>query len=742
MEPQGTFEFGPFRLDPPQQQLLDRGKPVPLTPKAFATLVVLVRNHGRLVSKEELLQSVWPDAFVEESTLAQNIFRLRRLLGDDGDAPLYIETIPKRGYRFIAPVSVPAPVELRLPPTSVPPYPVVLRGSAEPALDHSESRTSNLIVLDPASSTRRKRRLYVWVTASLVAIAAATLVFATIWPREIAPRVLRSSQLTTFGRAADPLAVGSDRLFIGVRTGGLRQLAQIAAFPSNPAANEPLVLPTTLPRPHIYDVSSDGSQLLLGASESADEERPLWIMPSTGGAPRRVGNLTATGAAFSPDGSRIVYGTSAALYLCGLDGSSPRLLANTLGTPLFPRWSPDARVIRYTLEDDNQQASSIWEVSAAGGPPHPLLPALSLPSDRWGAGYSFGSWTRDGRYFFFVVGHNAGNVRDNSIWVRRESSGFLADESVPRQIFVSPLLSSPPVPSRDGKRLFFTAHQEDRQVMKYDLGAKRLVPFLDGASVSSLSYSPDNAWIAYVSFPNNVLWLARGDGSHSIRLVDDPALPFSPVFSPDGSRIAFHDARDKRGSSLAIVPRDGGLALTLTHGDDSSASWFPDGQSILYLHRTPASESDPDPPGIYRIAISSGGKTRIPGSEDKTDPTLSPDARFIAAPSENGRSLHLFNFASQRWTEIATGAFLRYPRWSRDSRYLYFQDYYQGSEQPVYRIGVPDGKPEKVVSADDFQRSDVFHGYLFHTLAPDGSPIVSLLRNKSDVFALDLDLPK
>ena len=103
-EKQGFYEFGPFRLDPAQQQLFEDGKPVSLTPKAFDTLLTLVRNHGRLVSKEELLQIVWPDAFVEESTLAQNVFRLRKLLGNGTADTLYIETVPKRGYRFIAPV--------------------------------------------------------------------------------------------------------------------------------------------------------------------------------------------------------------------------------------------------------------------------------------------------------------------------------------------------------------------------------------------------------------------------------------------------------------------------------------------------------------------------------------------------------------------------------------------------------------------------------------------------------------
>ncbi|HVN45745.1 MAG TPA: winged helix-turn-helix domain-containing protein [Steroidobacteraceae bacterium] len=89
-ENEGCYEFGPFRLDPAQQQLSAGGKPVALTPKAFATLLLLVRNSGRLVSKEELLKAVWPDVIVEEATIAQNIFRLRKVPGDAADgAPLH-----------------------------------------------------------------------------------------------------------------------------------------------------------------------------------------------------------------------------------------------------------------------------------------------------------------------------------------------------------------------------------------------------------------------------------------------------------------------------------------------------------------------------------------------------------------------------------------------------------------------------------------------------------------------------
>ena len=98
------YEFGDFRLETSERLLRHRGNPVPLTPKAFETLLVLVERSGRLVEKDELMKEVWADAFVEEANLARNIWTLRKVLGDDNREHRYIETVPKRGYRFVAPV--------------------------------------------------------------------------------------------------------------------------------------------------------------------------------------------------------------------------------------------------------------------------------------------------------------------------------------------------------------------------------------------------------------------------------------------------------------------------------------------------------------------------------------------------------------------------------------------------------------------------------------------------------------
>ncbi len=144
-----VYAFGPFRLDARQRLLFRGSEVVSLTPKAAETLLALVAQHGQVVDKGELMKLVWPDTFVEEGGLARNISLLRKTLGDDVDGANYIETIPKRGYRFVAPVSEAPTKDASVPPS--PPSP------AEPA------------------PFQRRRRWLVPVLAVLLAAVPAVL---------------------------------------------------------------------------------------------------------------------------------------------------------------------------------------------------------------------------------------------------------------------------------------------------------------------------------------------------------------------------------------------------------------------------------------------------------------------------------------------------------------------------------------------------------------------------------------
>ena len=160
MDAIGTvYEFGPFRLDPKNRQLLRVGEPIALTPKVFDALVVLVESRGRLVLKDDILKAVWPDTFVTESNLTQVVFTLRKALGERGGERHYIVTIPKRGYRFGAHIQQ---IEREDPP---PPQPT-LAGEAP------------VNAVQPGTARPRRRRLtsaaaVIGITAVLGALHAS-----------------------------------------------------------------------------------------------------------------------------------------------------------------------------------------------------------------------------------------------------------------------------------------------------------------------------------------------------------------------------------------------------------------------------------------------------------------------------------------------------------------------------------------------------------------------------------------
>src|SRR6516225_5596671 len=122
------YEFGPFVLDTAQHALLRNGEPVPLTPKTYDTLLVLVQNSGRMLSKEELMNTLWPDRFVEESNLTQQISVIRKALAESPGEHRYIVTVPGRGYRFAAAVRGRCNEEVEMIVGDRPPSEVVIEG--------------------------------------------------------------------------------------------------------------------------------------------------------------------------------------------------------------------------------------------------------------------------------------------------------------------------------------------------------------------------------------------------------------------------------------------------------------------------------------------------------------------------------------------------------------------------------------------------------------------------------------
>ncbi len=183
------YEFGSFRLDPQERLLWRAGKIVWLTPKAFDTLLALLEKSGQLLSKDELMERVWPHTYVEEANLAQNISTLRKALSESTDGIKYIETLPRRGYRFIAPVQkVPVTPEVMQVGADSP-----IPAAATPALPEQYQPPTPTTEALPAKPPRRKA--FFAGLAILLVLLVAGIIFTAKWRAEKTQQVRRLAVL-------------------------------------------------------------------------------------------------------------------------------------------------------------------------------------------------------------------------------------------------------------------------------------------------------------------------------------------------------------------------------------------------------------------------------------------------------------------------------------------------------------------------------------------------------------------
>lgn len=709
--PVNHLEFGPFLMDVRQRLLLREGKPVPLSPKAFDLLLVLAQRSGQVVLKDDLMSQVWPDTFVEESNLGQHVFQLRKALGD----PSYIVTVPGRGYQF-------APSVRAIPVTDS--SATVLEPSSSSGVVPETTRS-------PTSGSRFRSRFLIAAVAGVVVILGIAAVTIQLRP---SPRMLRVRQITHSGRIEPYGKVLSDgsRLYFTERRGGTDTLAEVAA-----SGGEPVPILTSVPSMMVYDIDPDKARLLIG-TKGPRFDQPLWIVSSTGGSARRVGDILASsGTVWAPDGDNIFYGHDAQIYKVSDSGDEPEKLLTAPGYVISLRASPDGNRLRFTVRDSNSGMVSLWESSAHGQGLH----SVSLGKDtlhRWGDGESCGDWTPDGRYFVLHTAYEG----VESFWVVREKRGWLGSGSRPVQVYTTPDHLGEPRFSADGKTLFFTNYQERRELVRYDSAQKLFVPYLGGLPARLLSFSTDGQWVAYRSEPDGALWRSRVDGTEKLQLTFPPMDAHHSTWSPDGKAIVFGGRLPGQPSRLYRIPRDGGRPEVLTGGNptDSQPSWSPDGRSIIF-ERWTANEAGTRHSAVYVLDLDTRETRMLPGTEDYDGVHWSPDGKYATASDEAGHRLMLFDFARQRWSELAPGVPYGWGlRWSADSRYVYYQHIDEGEEQPLFRVSVSDRRVERITSARQILRSDIL-SYSMTGLTPDNSPLVSLVRRNSDVYALELDLP-
>ena len=701
-----SLRFGLFELDLQARELRKSGVRIKLQDQPFQILAMLLESPGEIVTREELQKRLWPeDTFVDfDLSLNSAVKKLRQSLSDDSENPRFIETLYRRGYRFIGPVNG----------TSLPSPSTPGSGEAVPAPPVSEG---------PLQSVRaRIFRVLPWAIIAVLVLVTAGVFWST--PSQ-PPRITGYTQITHDGRAKGfgGLVAGRERLYMEELEVDRFVISEVSV-----SGGETAILPTSLRDPHIEDVSASGSSLLVATSEGTAGQISAWVLPLPVGSPRRLGDLVVNSAAWSPDASDLVFSKGQEIFIANSDGGNPRKLATGSGSVFGLRFSPDGRKLRFSIHDLKTDSSSLWELNRDGSGLHPLLPGWNDSPQE-----CCGNWTPDGKYFLFES-FRAGR---NNIWALPERGHWFGKHAEPTQLTNGPLDFTQPVPSRDGKRIFTLGVQPRAELVRYDVKTG-FVPYLGGMSAVGLAFSPDGQWVAYISVPDQALWRSKVDGSERLQLTNVSEIWASlPRWSPDGKQIVFMGRTINTNWRAYLVSPNGGAPRDLIPGADAGfdAAWSPDGEFIiLSLHNAGKTSR-----GISILNLKTEKISDLPGAENLFSPRWSPDGKYIAAITTDSQKLVLFDRVSARWMELANMMTIGYPSWSHDGQYLYF-DTILSDDPAFYRIRISDRKLERLVSLKGVRR---FWGELgeWTGLAPDDSLLLVRDTSSQEIYGLDFQAP-
>ena len=603
-----VYQFGPFRLEARTRLLLRDDVLVPITPKAAETLVVLVENSGSIVTKEELLSAVWPDTAVEATNLTQNISLLRKALGDDPEGHSYIETIPKRGYRFRAPVQqlaeTPAqpamPAPLPAPSQAMPPSPPSF---PQPAMPPPPALSSQAV-----SRVRRGVRL-AWLALGAVLLTGgilSALHFRNIGvgePLEIVPLSGEAGMQVypAFSPDGSQVAFSWDgeehnNLDIYIRPVGSGERMRL----------------TTDSSPDCFPAwSPDGSAIAFRRA-LADRTAPVFIIPAGGGLERKL----------------------AVLYPVGYVGSASGELT----------WSPDGKWLVVAGRTTQNEAPGLWAVSTATQQARRLttVPAGQLA---------------DTGPIFSPDGHKLAFVRVSSFGISEifllSVSEQLETQGEPARLTFDAVTAAGPAWSPDGSEILYCSNRSGSSMiwrvpvsnpLSFGIPALRSSPrplpgF--GERVDHLSVSTNSNTLVYsrLAYQLNVWSLALTAPASAVRkkaipdslprpvdLISSSRDQFFPQYSPDGRQVSFQSNRSGRWE-IWTCQSNGSNCYPLTSMKASytaGARWSPDGRWIAFTSRLGGK------PGIYVVHPEGGPPRRVtPPSMAASTPSWSHDRKWI-----------------------------------------------------------------------------------------------------------------
>ena len=601
-----------------------------------------------------------------------------------------------------------------------------LPGDAESANDLNSrarflARLGMTAVINRSLPSRPGRRRSLWAVFVGGALLAAVAAGAWLRLPGPEPRVLGLEQLTNDGleKHSDVVTDGARVYFRECDSNG----CAIAEIPST--GGEPVQI-TKIERDSLLaGISPDYSSLLLLKGIRL-KPGSVWIMQLPGGSPSRLGSIEAFSVAWSPDGASLAYTTDDGLYLCDANGANSHRIVPMSGRLEGVHWSPDGRQL--CMRRRSSEEATFWEVGRDGNGLRRLVPDWDMPNEALSCFFA-----PDGRYLILSRIYS----EHETPWALRLSNGLWKPGAQVTCLEPAGIGLCPAAISPDDSHLYCLGGTRSRyEVERVDPQSKRLEPFLPGVSAFALDVTKDGRWVAYVD-DHKWLWRSRRDGSERVQLTFPPLETDYPHWSPDGRTIAFMGRDEGQPWKVRLVSAEGGPdgPLTSTDSSEGAPTWSPDGSRLLFGGLVHAPNRTPGPLVLQILELKDRHLSVVPGSEGLWTARWSPDGRYIAASTEDSRSLMLFDYRSGKWRKLLTLDRILDLRWSWHGESLYLTNVPPEGEPALLSLKIPDQQPQRLVGLQGIHDA----GWL--GLAPDDSPLIMHELVGGEIYALQCQFP-
>jgi len=668
---QTSYEFENFRLDVPRLMLYRDTAAVSLKPKVVETLVALVERHGEIVSNKELMDRLWADSFVEESNLTQNIYLLRKVLGNGRDGKPFIENFSRRGYRFNGEVREPR--------------------SKTQVLVATHTRTQT--VVDEVFESGSRRRLGRWIPAAVALVAGATIVAVGygIWgvrsgnSSRAANVPFASFQSFKLKRQSDTgdvtsSAVSADGKFIAYAD------TQNSIWLKNTSSDSVVqVLPASTVHRGLMAISPDNDFLYVHV-QAKETKSEIVKVPVFGGSEQsRIAIEPWSDAALSPDGKQLVFvrvkGDTGQheLISANSDGSGERVIATAADTGWFgvwsqsTAWSPDGALIACAggTHQDGKETGVIRIFRPGDGE---LVSTIPIEPE-WNFIDSI-VWLADGD----LMTISSNNSTEQQIFKYAFASGEW--RRITNDLTNYHRLSA----SADGRVVvtvqfenfgnlwMLPATGDKLQARQITTGRNLLT------DTTGISWTPDGR-IVYGANSGGKwgIWMIDPDGQNAVQLTQNCAgndTCGEPIVTPDGRLIVFQAKRDGV-RNIWRMESDGSNPTQLTYDGGAYPSLTNDGSTVVYVR--------PEKPAttLQQVPIEGGEKTRFSAIDSAASVAFTRDGERMAFGYYDAKSKDPWKTCVAAVNADAPdkcfGNSRSYPRWAADGKSFYYLDHdYRG----------------------------------------------------------------